>query len=336
MSNVPRVSILMPVRNEAAFLPAALKSLACQTFNDWELIVVDDGSSDDTPDILSRAANADPRIHIIRRSGGGLVAALNTGLAACRAPLLARMDGDDICHPRRLEYQVAYLDDNSDLGLVACNFRHFPRMLLKQGMLVYEKWQNSLVHETLILRDRFVESPFIHPSIMIRTTVLKSIGGYRDMGWPEDYDLWLRLAHAGVRFARLSKELFFWRDHPERATRVMDEYAVTAFRSCKFYHLLQDYLKNTKTVTIAGAGQEGRAWQRLLSRQSIMVSQWIDVDHRKFGRVLHGSPIVGIEHLKDIDDKILVAIGVHGAREQFRELVLPLGLKEGLDFICVA
>ncbi|MBC8018974.1 MAG: glycosyltransferase [Verrucomicrobia bacterium] len=336
MPSAARISILMPVHNEAKYLTAALNSLVRQTFSEWELVVVDDGSRDATPSILAEAAQKDPRIRVIHRSGGGLVAALNTGLAACRSPLVARMDGDDICHPRRLECQAAYMDSNPDVGLAACNFRHFPRTHLKQGMLAYETWQNGLDSHELVLRDRFVESPFVHPSIVSRRTLLDSLGGYRDMGWPEDYDLWLRMADAGVRFARLPEELFFWRDHPGRATRVMDEYATTAFRACKLHHLLQGYLKNTQDVVIAGAGLEGRAWQRLLAAEGIRVSKWIDVDQRKIGRVLHGAPIVSTKELPAQHCKILVTIGVRGGREQFRELVLPMCLKEGLDFICIA
>jgi glycosyltransferase involved in cell wall biosynthesis len=336
MSARPRISILMPVRNEAAYLPAALNSLARQTLCSWELVVVDDGSSDETPDILAAAARIDSRIRVISRESGGLVAALNSGLAACRAPLLGRMDGDDICHPRRLELQAAFLDAHPETGLLACTFRHFPRSTLKQGMLAYETWQNTLTDHDLIMRDRFIESPFVHPSIMARRELVENVGGYRDCGWAEDYDLWLRMADAGTRFARLPQTLFFWRDHPERATRTMSEYSAPAFRACKLYALQQGFLRDRRSVIIAGAGLEGRAWQRLLADNGISVSSWVDVDPRKIGRILHGSPVAGTAHLRAAQDRILVAIGVRGAREQFRELVHPLQLKEGLDFICVA
>jgi glycosyltransferase involved in cell wall biosynthesis len=331
MTALPHISILMPVRNEAAYLPAALSSLARQTLHNWELVVVDDGSSDDTPAILAAAVR-----YVISRDGGGLVAALNTGLATCRAPLLARMDGDDICHPRRLELQAAYLDTHPDTGLLACNFRHFPRSTLKQGMLSYETWQNTLEEHDLIMRDRFTESPFCHPSIMTRRGLIENVGGYRDCGWAEDYDLWLRMAAAGTRFARLPLTLFFWRDHPERATRTMNEYSVAAFRACKLHYLRQGFLHDERSVIIAGAGLEGRAWQRLLADEGISVFSWVDVDPRKIGRTLHGAPVVGTEYLQERTVKILVAIGVRGAREQFRELAKPLSLQEGLDFICVA
>jgi glycosyltransferase involved in cell wall biosynthesis len=120
---LPRVSILMPARNEERHLPAALKSLYRQTLTEWELVVVDDGSSDGTPAILADAARHDRRVRAIRCAGNGLVAALNEGLAACCAPLVARMDGDDISHPRRLEILGAYLDNNPGIGVVACKFR---------------------------------------------------------------------------------------------------------------------------------------------------------------------------------------------------------------------
>jgi NADH/NAD ratio-sensing transcriptional regulator Rex len=116
----------------------------------------------------------------------------------------------------------------------------------------------------------------------------------------------------------------------------MNEYTAAAFRACKLDHLMNGYLHKTREVVIAGAGLEGRAWQRLLNDRGIRVTAWIDVDQRKVGRVLHGASIKGITELSHLQDTLLVAIGVHGAREQFRETALPLGLKEGVDFICVA
>ncbi|PLX95140.1 MAG: glycosyl transferase, partial [Desulfuromonas sp.] len=122
----PQVSILMPVRNEERFLPAALRSIQKQTLRNWELVVVDDGSCDRTPEILRSFAKSDQRIRIFSQSAVGLVQALNRGLQACSAPLVARMDGDDICHPLRLEKQLQRFRDDPSVGLVACSVRHFP------------------------------------------------------------------------------------------------------------------------------------------------------------------------------------------------------------------
>jgi glycosyltransferase involved in cell wall biosynthesis len=333
---MPHISILMPVRNEERYLQAALNSLYRQTFSNWELIVVDDGSEDSTPSILAEAARQDNRVQVVRREGGGLAAALNAGLQRCQASLVARLDGDDICHPRRLEFQSAWLDIHPETGLVACNFRHFPRSGLKQGMRDYELWQNGLSDHTLIMRDIFVESPFVHPGIMTRRSILEELGGYRDCGWPEDYDLWLRMAAAGVQFARLSQMLLCWRDHPERATRTMDEYASSAFRACKYYHLRHSFLQDVREIVIAGAGLEARAWQRLLTADSVAVGNWLDIDPRKIGRILHGAEVLRPQDLQLNGRKMIVAIGVRGAREQFRLVAERLGWQEGMDFVCVA
>jgi len=262
MTSLPRISVLMPVRNEERYLGAALDSLCRQTFTQWELVAVDDGSSDATPAILAAAARNDSRIRVVRLDGEGLVAALNAGLPLCNAPLLARMDGDDVCHPRRFESQAGFLDAHPEIGLVASSFRHFPRTGLRRGMIDYERWQNSLENHSLISRDLFVESPFVHPGIMTRREIVAQVGGYRDCGWAEDYDLWLRMAAAGTRFARLPDPLFFWRDHPERATRTSDAYALDAMRRCKFHHLRRGFLSGVTELVIAGAGLAAAAGRR--------------------------------------------------------------------------
>ncbi len=116
----------------------------------------------------------------------------------------------------------------------------------------------------------------------------------------------------------------------------MDEYASHAFRACKCHHLLNGFLQNTSDVVIAGAGLEARAWQRLLAAAEITVSTWLDVDPRKIGRMLHNAPVISPDELRLNGRKMIVAIGVRGAREQFRSVAERRGWQEGMDFVCVA
>ncbi len=331
----PLVSILMPVRNEEAYLPAALRSIIVQGFTDWELVAVDDGSTDATHSILADAARHDLRIRIVSGNGKGLVAALNQGVANCRGKLVARMDGDDISHPSRLEAQCRFMAANPEVGLVSSSFRHFPRRYLKVGMLAYEEWQNRLLTHEQIIRDLFVESPFVHPGIMIRRNLLESVGGYRDMGWAEDYDLWLRLAAYGVCFARLPEILIYWRDRAERSTRTMQEYSAEAFRRCKIHHLQNGFLRDVNAVTLIGAGIEGRAWRKALAEVGITVSGWVDLDPRKVGRMLHGAEVIAADKAVPGSGAMLITIGTRGARELVRNWAQQVGLVEGGDFICV-
>jgi glycosyltransferase involved in cell wall biosynthesis len=330
----PIISVLLPVHDGAAYITAALDSIVRQTLNQWELVVVDDHSNDSTPLILAEYARRDPRIRVISPAGKGLVAALNTGLSACRAPLVARMDADDISHPRRLERQAEFLERTPDVGLVACGFRHFPRKHLRVGMLAYETWQNGLVTHDLILRDLFVESPFVHPSVMFRKNLVEQVDGYRECGWTEDYDLWLRLAAAGVRFARLPEPLFFWRDRPDRLTRTALAYTATAFRDCKAHYLKLGFLSGLEEVTLVGAGLEGRAWMRTLATAGIRVTRWIDADPRKQARPLHGAPVLPPD-TDELSGKFLVTIGTRGARKEIRTWLAEQGLAEGVDVLFV-
>lgn len=330
----PFVSILMPVRNEEKFLKAAIASIKAQTFQEWELVVVDDGSTDGTAAILAAAAS-DRRIKVLQNSGRGLVPALNVGLAECHGLFIARMDGDDISHPRRLEKQLKVFAGDPETGLVASSFRHFPRRSLKVGMLAYEEWQNSLTNHRQIMADIFVESPFVHPGVMYRKKIIERFGGYRDMGWAEDYDLWLRMAGDGVRFAKTPEPLIFWRDRPERATRTMNEYSADAFRKCKAHHLQCGFLRETSAVILAGAGKEGRAWQRVLAETGIKVSCWVDVDPKKKGRMLHGAEIVAPDDISPNNARMLVTVGTRGARAGIRTWASAAGFVEGTDFVCV-
>lgn len=326
----------MPVRNEGRFLTAALRSLLAQTLEEWELVAVDDGSTDGTPPILADAAARDRRIRVLETGGQGLVPALNMGLAACRAPLVARMDGDDVSHPRRLERQLSFLAAHESVGLVACSFRHFPRHRVGSGMAGYERWQNLLLTHGEIMADLFVESPFVHPGVMFRRGEVEGVGGYRDMGWPEDYDLWLRLAAAGTRFARLPETLFFWRERPDRATRTSPAYSPEAFRRCKLHHLKGGFLKGEREVILAGAGLEGRAWYRLLRDEGVRVVSWVDIDPRKIGRMLHGAPVLATDRVRASGVKLLMTVGARGAREVVRQSSFQAGFREGESAICVA
>jgi hypothetical protein len=202
-------------------------------------------------------------------------------------------------------------------------------------MRAYEQWQNSLLDHAAIIRDLYVESPFTHPSVMFRRDAVLKLGGYRDRGWPEDYDLWLRLAGSGARFARLAETLLYWRDRPQRLTRTAMAYSLEAFRNCKAHHLKLSFLRDVDEVTLWGAGVEGKAWRLALRTLGIAVQRWVEVDPRKIGQTMHGAPVAGIDRLAAGNGKTLVTIGAKGARAQVRSFAVAAGLAEGEDFVCV-
>lgn len=337
----PTISILLPVYNAAPFLSQCLESLGRQTFADYEIVAVDDGSTDDSASLLLRAASQDSRLRVYRSPHRGLIETLNDGLDRCGGQYVARMDADDIAHPRRLELQVAALEAPGAPDIVSSLVAHFPRQTLGEGFRIYEEWLNRLVDHDDIFRERFIESPLPHPSVMARREDLASIGGYRDMGWPEDYDLWLRLAASGKTFGKVPRTLYLWRHHENRLTRTDSRYSVERFLTCKAHHLVEGPLAGSVPVLVWGAGQTGRRLSKHLRRFGAALQAFIDIDKRKIGKTLRGLPIYSSESLPkllSIEDHavVLAAVSSRGARALIRQQLTSLGLQEGRQFWCVA
>ncbi len=340
-AGVPTVSVLLPVYNAASFLDACLTSLRRQTLRRFEVVAVDDGSSDGSSELLGRWVRRDPRVRLVRQPHRGLVEALNAGLDACRAPLVARMDADDLAHPRRLELQYRALRARPELDIVSCLVSHFPRRRVGGGFRVYERWLNSLRTHEAIFRERFIESPLPHPSVMVRRALLQEVGGYRDRGWPEDYDLWLRLAERGARFGKLPRRLLFWRQHTGRLTHRDQRYRVERFLQCKAYHLASGPLRNSHGAVLWGAGKTGRRLSKHLLRFGVELKAVVDIDPRKVGRTLRGIPVVAPSRLPGLLKSapatvVLACVASRGAREIIRRRLTTMGLREGEQFWCVA
>jgi len=333
----PAVSVLLPAYNAAPYLPEALASLRAQELADWELVAVDDGSTDGTDEILAAAAAADARVRLLRQPHQGLVAALNAGLAASRAPLVARMDADDRMHPDRLRRQVAYLQADPGVALVSCLVECFPRAAIQEGLQRYEQWLNSLVTPEEIARDLFVESPLVHPSVTFRRAAVMDVGGYQEHGWAEDYDLWLRLHLAGARFAKVPAVLYYWRDRPDRLTRTGEAYSLRNFRRLKIHYLRQGFLRGRPNVLIWGAGRGGKAWGASLAEAGLAIAAFIDIDPKKIGRTRRGRPVIAPEALPPPGElPLLVTVGVKGARALIRAALAQRGYIEQRDYLCVA
>jgi glycosyltransferase involved in cell wall biosynthesis len=335
------VSVVMPCFNAADTLPEALESLTGQTLVDFELIAVDDGSSDATASILKEWAVMDARIRPIFQPHSGIVVALNNGWHACQSPLIARMDADDLAHPERLERQVAFLDMNPEIGVVACRVEGYPQEEVRQGFMVYLDWQNSLLTDVDIRREMFVESPLAHPSVIIRQEWLSRVGGYQDHGWPEDYDLWLRLYLAGARFAKLPDFLLHWREHPQRLTRQDSRYSLENFLRLKAHYLARGPLNGKGAVLVWGAGMMGRRLSKHLLRQGVPLTAFVDIDPAKIGRTRWRLPIISPEKLPAWWQAaeypaVLAAVGARGARQLIRQHLNQLGLREARDWWSVA
>ena len=328
-------SIVLPVHDGAATLGAAIESIRRQSHGHWELLVVDDGSSDDSPDIASAHAEADPRVRLLPAGRVGLVRALRYGCDAARGAYIARMDADDVSMPDRLERQLALMRGDDAIALCGT---HVTDITPGDGRRRYTRWLNSLRTHEDIIRNILIECPLAHPTFVMRREALESVGGYRDNGWPEDYDLVLRLWAAGRRLAVVGGDpLLGWRDSPTRLSRTDPRYSLESFRACKMHHLLHSpLLPSERRLWQWGGGQEGKAWLRAWP-SGRMPELVVEVSPRRIGKRLHGVPVIAPAQLPAPDGALLVVVvGARGARDLIRPFLLDRGWREGEDFLFAA
>jgi hypothetical protein len=332
----PLLSVVLPFRNAATTLPACLESIQAQTLENFQLLAVNDASTDGSDLICRRFAASDRRIRVIDSRGRGIVAALNTGLAEADADIVVRMDADDLMRHGRLAAHHAHFETDPSLTLSATRVRIFPEAHLKDGYREYLRWQNAVLTAEDVATQIYVEAPFAHPSVAFRRRVVQALGGYRHGLFPEDYELWLRLFRHGCRMAKVPEVLLDWRDSTGRLTRTDPRYARDAFDRLRASHLAADPRLRARPLVVWGAGRRTRRRADLLLRRGFVPEAWIDVDPRKIGNRIEGVEVRPVETL-DVCERpfVLVYVTNHGARDLIAKRLDEFGYRAGSDYLMV-
>ena len=210
----PAITVLLPVYNGAADVEKAVASVLSQTFTDFELLIINDGSQDNSADLLARIT--DSRIRLINQANLGLAATLNIGCSLAKGQFIARQDQDDLSHPSRLQMQLEYMLVNPDCALLGTWAD-----IYVEDMPTGRVHEHALEHELLCF-DLLFNNPFVHSSIMFRRDAVVEIGGYStdpDRQPPEDYELWSRMARR-YRVANLPERLLIYREVSQSMSRV--------------------------------------------------------------------------------------------------------------------
>lgn len=324
------ISVILPFRNAAATIDAALSGLLAESDPAREVIAIDDGSSDGGALRVQTWAARDPRVKLITSGGVGLVQALERGVRSARGALIARMDADDLSHRARLSRQRAHLEAHPELAVLGTAVEAFvDQGELGEGMQRYVAWQNAILTPEEHALARFIESPLCHPSIMMRRDALLSVGGYRELDGPEDYELFLRFSAHGYQLAKLPETLLSWRHHRGRATFADGRYALDKFRAVKAPHLARVLLQRARRLVVWGAGPTGRRLARALAHHGATASLFVDIDPRKLGRTAQGAPIREPSALDASRDQVVVAVGARGARALIEPELRARGFVEG-------
>lgn len=332
-SQKPKVSILLPFFDNGIELDTAIRSIVCQTFAGWELLLISNNACDEALRIARRWMEKDNRIKILHEPQQGIAFALNTGLKQAQGELIARMDADDLSHPERLAMQAAYLDHHHEIDVVATQTEFASSLPKSEGYELFTRWQNNIITPEEHFLKRFVESPIAHPTVMFRRKLLDTHGLYNTANVPEDYELWLRWMDRRVSFYKIPVPLLQWNDHSERLSRNHDNYSKEAFfniKCCYMAKWIKREVSPQKKIVICGASKIIRKRADLLAGFGIEIFGYTDVKHSR-NRSINFIPY---SQLTDPGKWLIINfISKRGVGKAIRIHFQHLGFSEGSDFI---
>jgi glycosyltransferase involved in cell wall biosynthesis len=277
----------MPVKNAGAYLDACIQSVRFQDVSDWELIAVNDHSTDYSLELLKRHALEDRRIKVLENPGNGIIPALREALEASDGKWISRMDADDIMLPSKMRSLRNLLQGSGPGYLATAYVEMFSETPMQEGFLAYAKWLNHLSETGSHYSARYTECVIPSPNWMLSKADLISIGGFDSDWYPEDYDLCFRCYEGNIRIATVKEVLHRWRDHSKRASRTDAKYADQNFFELKLFHFLKSELQTDRQLVLWGAGKKGKTLAKLLIKQNVDF-HWTTENIKKVGHTIYG------------------------------------------------
>ncbi len=309
----------MAVKDTAQYLPTCLDSIREQTYENWELIAVNDHSSDRTPEILGHYAQLDPRIRLYHSTRHKLIPTLKEGYAHVRGMLINRMDSDDKMPNYKLEVLVEEWLRYGKGTIVAGGTEHFvDDGEVGDGFLRYERWLNEVARAGRHYQEIYKECVIPSHCWIIHRDDFDTVGGFEPEVYPEDYDLCFRYYRAGLKVMGIDKVLHHWRDRSNRISRTWEEYEDNRYFELKlkyFYELDRD---KSRPLALSGAGRNGKDMARLLQSHNDSF-HWICDNERKIGKDIYG---VTMQHFDVIlalnEPQIMIVVSSPEARDEIQ------------------
>ncbi len=329
---IPKVSVILPFYNAEKTLKRSVNSVLNQTFTDFELILVNNNSTDKSLKIASLFEKKDTRVKLLNEKKQGVVFATQKGFNISDADIIARADADDVWHKDKLMLQFNFLTENPDIDVISCCVNYIGD-IKNDGMLTYVNETNQyLTHKEIIL-NRFSELQVINPTLMFKKEIALKYGLYRDDDFPEDYEMFLRWAENGVKYHKLPEILLDWYDSETRLTRTDKRYSFEAFYKIKSSFLYR-YLKENNpffpNIVVWGAGKRTKKRTKYIKNLGINIKYFIDVDEKK----INDKEVIFYKNIPDKEQIYIVSfVNNRGMRLEIKDYLLSRNYIEGEHFI---
>ncbi len=267
------VSIITPVKNVSKWIEETHLSIQKQTLKEWEWIIIDDHSSDDTWRKIQEYATLDTRVQCYKATEIGIIPALQLAFSLAKGKFITRMDGDDLMPSNRLQLMVNQASICSKQTIITGKVSYFSENKISEGYLKYEQWLNDLVdnknHYDHLYRECIVASP----NWLMHHSVAKEIGLFEQLKYPEDYDMCFHWKKNNLDIHALAQTTLYWREHPERTSRNNDNYQQEAFFQLKLDWFNKNY--PTESIGILGFGTKGKLASKILEVNNRLITIYV-------------------------------------------------------------
>ena len=295
----PLISILVPFKNTEPYLGNCLDSVVKQSYTNWELLIVDDGSSDASYNLVQNYSNTENRIRLFRNEGSGIIDALKTAYKHVKGTLITRMDSDDLMAINKLDQMQQSLLTHGEGHLALGQVRYFSEKGIGNGYKRYETWLNSLTSKGTNFDEIYKECVIPSPCWMVYKTNFDRCGGFNPNTYPEDYDLAFRFYKQGLKCIASNEVLHHWRDYDIRTSRVDPHYAENSFLELKVNYFLELSYDKEKTIVIWGASHKGKRVAQMLIEKNVPF-EWVCDNPKKIGKDIYNQILKPFEFLKSI------------------------------------
>lgn len=310
------ISIVMPVKNTSLFLEECLNSILNQTYTHWELLAVNDHSTDNSFDILHNYSEKDNRIKVFDNDGKGIIDALSLAYKKSSGELITRMDSDDIMQPQKLELMHADLKQNGKGNIALGLVKYFSEEHLGEGFSKYESWLNTLTKKGNNFFEIYKECVVPSPCWMVWREDFDKCGGFNSDVYPEDYDLVFRFYSCGFKCLSSNNLLHLWRDYPTRTSRTDEHYADSSFIEIKTNYFLKLHYDSSRNLVVWGAGKKGKFVAELLLKNDIPF-QWICDNPKKIGKDIYNQKMLPFTALDEIENaQSIVTVASPSAKKE--------------------
>lgn len=300
MKQTPLVSIITPFKDTEKYISECLESILAQTYKNWELLCVNDHSTDASNQIVKDFSIRDNRIKLFQNIGDGLIPGIREGYKRAKGKLITRMDSDDIMSPDRLENMSQDLLKSGHGHVALGKVKYFSENGVNDGYLKYEKWLNSLTSKGSNFTEIYKECVIPSPCWMMFREDFETCGRFDPDKYPEDYDLAFRMYKNKMKCIPSNSILHYWRDHQQRSSRTLQHYADNYFLEIKYTNFIELDYDKSRALTLWGAGKKGKTIAKKLIEDNIHF-YWLCDNPKKIGKDIYGKVLLNYKELKNME-----------------------------------